>query len=167
MKKVKFLIWVFPILVSIMIFSFSADTGEESTGISFPLTIDIMEKWNDTFHLSWSENTVLMNAENMEFLVRKAGHMSEYALLSISVMTACAVSLIISKRQCVITFLFCVLYAASDEIHQLFVPGRCGKITDVCIDSVGVLIGIFLFLGVMRMIKRGKEKNKTNKMISK
>ena len=32
-----------------------------------------------------------------------------------------------------------VLYAASDEIHQLFVPGRAGRFGDIMIDSAGVL----------------------------
>ena len=37
-----------------------------------------------------------------------------------------------------------ILYAASDEFHQLFVPGRSGQITDVLIDSGGLLAGILL-----------------------
>ncbi|RMG22437.1 MAG: VanZ family protein [Bacteroidetes bacterium] len=32
---------------------------------------------------------------------------------------------------------FCVIYAASDEFHQLFVPGRVGSLLDVGIDSLG------------------------------
>ena len=36
------------------------------------------------------------------------------------------------------------LYAASDEIHQLFVPGRSGQLRDVLLDSDGVAAGILL-----------------------
>ena len=36
------------------------------------------------------------------------------------------------------------LYAASDEIHQLFVPGRSGQLRDVFLDSAGVAAGILL-----------------------
>ena len=36
------------------------------------------------------------------------------------------------------------LYAASDEIHQLFVPGRSGQLRDVLLDSAGVAAGILL-----------------------
>ena len=39
--------------------------------------------------------------------------------------------------------LFCmVLYASTDEIHQLFVPGRSGMVRDVFIDSIGGIIGV-------------------------
>jgi VanZ family protein len=32
------------------------------------------------------------------------------------------------------------LYAAGDEYHQTFVPGRGGKWTDVAIDSIGITL---------------------------
>ena len=35
-------------------------------------------------------------------------------------------------------------YAATDEFHQIFVPGRAGMLTDVMIDSSGALAGILL-----------------------
>ena len=35
-------------------------------------------------------------------------------------------------------------YAATDEFHQIFVPGRAGMVTDVMIDSSGALAGILL-----------------------
>lgn len=38
-----------------------------------------------------------------------------------------------------------VLYSISDEIHQIFVPGRAGKLFDVFIDSCGTITGIALF----------------------
>ncbi len=38
-------------------------------------------------------------------------------------------------------FAFSTLYAASDEFHQLFVPGRAGLFTDVAIDSCGAALG--------------------------
>ena len=43
-------------------------------------------------------------------------------------------------------------YAASDEIHQLFVSGRAGMISDVLIDSVGVLVGWGVFVVLMKKI---------------
>lgn len=35
-----------------------------------------------------------------------------------------------------------ILYAASDELHQYFVPGRACQLRDVVIDGLGVLIGV-------------------------
>ncbi len=41
--------------------------------------------------------------------------------------------------------LFCILYAASDELHQYFVPGRACRLFDVGVDTAGILFGTFLF----------------------
>ena len=38
------------------------------------------------------------------------------------------------------------IYAISDEIHQCFTPGRGPLVTDVIIDGMGVLLGIFLVM---------------------
>ena len=42
------------------------------------------------------------------------------------------------------------LYAVTDEIHQHFVPGRSGEITDVLIDSIGCLIGALIMSSILR-----------------
>ena len=44
----------------------------------------------------------------------------------------------------IVSLLICVIYALSDEIHQLFIIGRSGNIIDVLIDSLGSIIGIFI-----------------------
>ena len=54
-----------------------------------------------------------------------------------------------------------IIYAATDEFHQTFVPGRAGRISDVCIDTCGVLIGAFAFLGIYILIKKCKRKRST------
>ena len=46
------------------------------------------------------------------------------------------------KNAYILGFIWSVLYACSDEFHQLFVPGRSGQFIDVCIDSSGALFGI-------------------------
>jgi VanZ family protein len=37
-----------------------------------------------------------------------------------------------------------VVYAASDELHQHFVPGRQASPRDVAIDSAGVIVGVLI-----------------------
>lgn len=51
------------------------------------------------------------------------------------------------------------LYATSDEIHQLFVPGRSGQFTDVLIDTGGVVAGYF-FVVLVRLIVKGINKKR-------
>ena len=48
----------------------------------------------------------------------------------------------------------CTLYAATDEIHQLFVAGRTGKWQDVLLDSSGALAGLLLAMFMLWLIRR-------------
>lgn len=53
-----------------------------------------------------------------------------------------------------------IVYASSDEIHQCFTPGRGPLLTDVIIDTMGVLLGILLIMLVLKLYKimqNGKE----------
>ena len=48
---------------------------------------------------------------------------------------------------------FTSLYAVSDEVHQIFIPGREGKIMDWLFDSTGAVLGalfVFFFLRFMK-----------------
>jgi len=51
-------------------------------------------------------------------------------------------------------------YAALDEIHQLFVADRSGLITDVMIDSIGIALGICIFMFIYQMINKILKKRK-------
>lgn len=53
-----------------------------------------------------------------------------------------------------IAWAFSVAYAASDEIHQLFVPGRACMPLDVLIDSSGALAGVAIFALVVKLLIR-------------
>jgi len=57
-------------------------------------------------------------------------------------------------REAALPVLFVGLYAASDEIHQLFVPNREGKFADVIIDTAGALLGIFLVWFIGRVSRK-------------
>ena len=50
------------------------------------------------------------------------------------------------KNKILIALLLGIVYAISDEIHQMFSGGRTASPIDVCIDSCGVLFGIGIFL---------------------
>jgi VanZ family protein len=79
--------------------------------------------------------------------VRKASHMTEYALLAILLRSALATAenstqRVCWRRPCVWALAGAVLYAISDEIHQSFVPTRQGSVWDVLIDAVGAALGL-------------------------
>jgi VanZ family protein len=50
------------------------------------------------------------------------------------------------------------VYGASDEIHQLFVPGRRCDPSDFLADAAGVLIGQALFIALVAPLMSGKKK---------
>lgn len=78
--------------------------------------------------------------------VRKNAHFFIYFVLAILLMEALRYRRKIKWRNIFYAFLFCVLFAVSDEIHQLFVDGRGGQVRDIMIDSFGALTGIGLYL---------------------
>jgi len=80
------------------------------------------------------------------FVVRKCAHFLEYMILALLVLNV--VKLYFNMKQVIIiTIVFVFLYACSDEIHQLFVPGREGAIRDVIIDTCGGITLILIKLG--------------------
>lgn len=97
--------------------------------------------------------------KNVRFLVRKTAHMSEYFVLV--VLTFCLVSNYVSsnKKVFLITFICCVLFSIGDEIHQLFIPGRTGRIFDVGVDSCGILLGCILLTFIKHKTDKKKLQN--------
>lgn len=45
-----------------------------------------------------------------------------------------------TNKTLIVAFLFAVLYAVSDEVHQSFIPTREGRLRDVLIDTSGILL---------------------------
>ena len=95
---------------------------------------------------SWSEERQEQFAKMIDFPVRKCAHATEYAVLGVLILgTAYSFSEDSRKRSMLICWCAGTAYAASDELHQLFVPGRSCQFRDVCIDSAGVLAGVLVF----------------------
>ena len=109
----------------------------------------------------------------VDYPVRKAAHASEYAVLGalygLTVLafvetkrtpdrelsetngkTPRAQELLWMRFPLRTAWCAAVLYAATDEFHQLFVPGRSGKVTDVLIDAAGAAVGVMIVCWVRR-----------------
>jgi VanZ family protein len=79
------------------------------------------------------------------YLCRKAGHVIEYTILSVLAVRAVQQDRATWQWRAVGTaVLLAILYAASDEWHQQFVPSRTSDWHDVLIDTAGVALGIGL-----------------------
>lgn len=90
-----------------------------------------------------------------EFLLRKLGHFSEFALLG------CLLTWLfrlLGKKEAVYPLLCGILTAMTDETIQLFTLGRSGEVRDVWIDTCGTGTGILFCLCVLAIMKRWKGK---------
>jgi len=76
-----------------------------------------------------------------DLFAKKGGHIFGYALLAVGYLRGLANGKAITKRHWILAVLFSGLYAASDEFHQYFVPGRSSSPYDVMIDTVGATFG--------------------------
>jgi VanZ family protein len=97
-------LWLPVVVWAAVIFAFSS-VPSLSTGLG----------WSDTF-------------------LRKAAHLTEYAILGALLLRAFGRELP--------AFAVAILYAATDEVHQHFVRGRHASPVDVLIDAIGIAIGI-------------------------
>ena len=91
---------------------------------------------------------IQVEVETLSFLVRKMAHFFLYFVLGVLTLNLVQQYQIYAdlKSQIVLALLFCVFYATTDEIHQIFIPGRSGEISDVLLDSLGSISGIFLMV---------------------
>ena len=83
----------------------------------------------------------ISDINTLSFIIRKLAHFTEYLILGLFVYNMIKNC----NQKTYIAILICILYALSDEIHQIFVPGREFKLLDITIDSIGSITGIFIF----------------------
>ena len=57
----------------------------------------------------------------------------------------------------VFSFILCTFYGVSDEVHQLFVPGRNPDAVDVLADAIGTILGIATYIIIVRALRNGKK----------
>lgn len=148
------------LLCMLMIFLFSAQTAEVSSGTSGGLIEYALEKLSPSFdHLSPSEKKLCIDA--LQFIVRKGAHFSVYALLGFLCSLPCSQLFSTTFRSAAAACAVSILYAVTDELHQYFVPGRSCEVRDVLIDAAGACTGVllfFLFRCISATMKRKKRK---------
>lgn len=139
------------ILCMVIIFSFSTDTGTESNKKSDGVIISICKTFIK-HDLSTKEKEKYIN--KYVKLVRKSAHFLIYLILGISIISLIKEYQIINSKALLIAITISFLYACSDEIHQLFVNGRTGKIIDVLIDTLGSIVGVYLYYYIYKFRRK-------------
>ena len=155
MKKTIFAVLL--VLWMGFIFSMSCENAEESSNTSGQ-TIRVVLSAVPGFEEQPEEVKVNI-IEKLQFIVRKSAHFIGYMILGILASGLILYYGNINKKY-LLAFLICVIYAISDEIHQLFVPGRSGQVRDVLIDSAGSLLGIILVMAFVKILIKFNKKHK-------
>lgn len=142
-----------------VIFSFSSQNAQVSDSVSGGF-IETVARWFHPDFGSLSETQRVAIIEAWQHFVRKAAHFCEYAVLGLLATNAVRSFGLKGWTKFTVAVAVCVLYAAGDELHQSFVAGRAGRLSDVLLDTAGAVTGVAVFLAagyVLRKIKnRGK-----------
>ncbi|MDX8361108.1 VanZ family protein [Cytobacillus sp. IB215316] len=136
-KKPSYIIlWITVITWMILIFYLSSQVEEQSDHLSKNITQVIIESAEKVSPQSE------FNLHKMNRLVRKNAHFIAYLVLGMLIVLALRNSGWSSLKSSGVALMICVLFAISDEFHQLFVSGRGAQMRDVIIDSAGAIVGI-------------------------
>lgn len=148
MSKTKYLCGhLLPLLLWMaVIFAFSSQNGDQVGG------------WINTLVKPFVP-TIAMDPGLVRFSVQKAAHFLEYAVLAMLAWRA--LRPLTTRHSTQLAGMLSLLYAASDEWHQSFVPGRGPSLRDVGIDGLGVIFGLALLQAML--LFRGRRNTSPDK----
>lgn len=142
-NKDKLKNWLPAFVWMTVIFMFSAQPATKSNELSSGFTKLLIDALGRIIPFNIEISTISDFVGQMNHIIRKFAHFFVYMVLGVLVSRA-LIKNGHRARVLLISFFICAIYASSDELHQLFVPGRGCQLKDVIIDSTGSLIGISL-----------------------
>lgn len=147
---IRYILIICIIVLCCKIFALSSQDGGVSAGTSRQFTEIVLK----ILGLECNDRTI----EIINPVIRKVAHFSVYMLLGFLTMCTCETF----KWQRVYKFdfstMFAFVFACSDELHQRLVPGRSGEFADVCLDTVGAMLGVLIVLAIALICVRIKKK---------
>ena len=146
---------ILSVIWMVIIFLFSNTPADTSADTSKGLIYDVVSIYEKVFNKNIDKVYI---CEKLDHPVRKLAHFTLYYILSFFIYHVFLYSRINWKK--LVTFIICLLYSISDEIHQIFIPGRAGMFSDVVIDCLGVIFCLFIIYCFDKMVKNGKKASK-------
>ena len=140
-KCYRIVLWCLLAAMLVFIFAMSAQSSVASDSTSGQVIIWLLRIFRSDYDsLALDTQTDLVLA--WQSTVRTLAHFSQYDC----------------KHTLLVPWLGAVLYAGTDEIHQIFVPGRICDVQDLCVDASGALLGIGVATVVLRIVRKCREK---------
>lgn len=155
MTAYKSISWISAFSWMAVIFYLSHQPGSASSDLSSGIVATLLNFMDQV------APNLELNIESFHTFVRKNAHFMAYLLLSLLSLNAWRSSGFRGWKQLVLGFGMCVLFAVTDETHQLFIEGRSGETRDVLIDSAGAALGLVLYAAIGKLA--GLRKNSSNK----
>ena len=146
-KVVSFMLMI---AVMVVIFTFSAQPRQTSNRVSTGITEMLVTPFTPI--PPHTPESRLAIAQSLNGFIRKCAHFFLYAFLGVTALMFVQCYLPLGKAW-LLAAAICLLYAAGDEFHQLFVPGRGAQFRDVLLDFCGSMAGIG-FMTVLYFIKK-------------
>lgn len=144
----RIFIWICLILWLAGIFFLSS----RPTDISLKDSAWFMEKLGITNSLEQGLDKDNQQIMNLQQYIRKKAHVILFAVLSILFFLSLYGYAGKSKKTALISFVFTVLYAVTDEIHQIF-SKRGAQLRDVIVDARGAVWGLMIILIIFIIIE--------------
>lgn len=134
----KLLAWISVLIWMGVIFNFSAQNAEESSSLSQGVSKIL-------YNFLSSLSGIKIDLNLFHILLRQAAHFLVFFVLALLLINAFRISGFSFNRSALYTLLIAVIYAALDEYHQSFVPGRTAELKDVFVDSLGIISGLGIY----------------------
>jgi len=139
----SWLYWLPATLWYSLIWRFSSQPGEASGSVSSGVIEGALVSGGSDYS-AVSSHVQLAVDWLLSLYIRKAAHMFLFFMLALLLWLALTQFMKQRTRRAAAAALLCTALAALDELHQTLVPGRSGKITDVLVDSAGIVIALAL-----------------------
>ena len=158
MKSLKIVLWGLVLFMACVIFTFSSQPAKQSNSVSKGITRKIVDTLPQTKHKTEKQKQKIVNKIN--HYVRKLAHFTAFFFFGLFLLSA--ILLTYSNKYSVIKIILmsaiiALLYAISDEIHQMFVPERGPQVKDVLIDFSGSALSFFVVMITKKIISMFKK----------
>lgn len=157
--RYEILCWVMTVLCAALIFFLSGETGNQSHGRTNIASRSVASALTGETIKSADQTTALPLRKTLKSVMRLGAHVAEFAAFSFFLSLALFFRKYSAKKHSLIAGIIGVLYAASDESHQWFVPGRNADLPTVFYDSLGVAAGIAVAYGARALWHRYQKKH--------